>query len=88
MSLPVPLTNEVDSKTQYERFFAKERMRKHLKADEWRHIERCITRRIGEGKTSEVLFNGVKIPSNKLFREMNRHNYQTTLERLKTGRHT
>jgi len=63
-------------------------MRKHLKADEWRQIERCITRRTGEGKISEVLFNGVKIPSDKLFREMKRHKYQTTFEKLKTGKYT
>ena len=62
----------MSSKAQYEAQFKKWNWRKNLRKDDWAYVARKRDERHTAGKESAVFFNNIRIPPEKVKREISR----------------
>ena len=79
-------TSGLSSTGQLHRAMARMKLRKYLKAEEWKAIAKIVEERRKRFQSSKVTFYGIEIPPGKVERETSRHSFETTMERLSRGK--
>jgi hypothetical protein len=73
---------KLHSKAQYERVFKNWGMKKNFTSEDWKDIASHIKARDLQGRQSAVWFHGMLVGNDKMRKEVTRHSFQSTFERM------